>query len=141
MLVQASAKVGGEIYDRVDDKFTRAIIRSNGEPGAIGSAQNEFASHHLLPPADLLVNPRSLQLNISVFVLDDQISVLQCKVPSPLKLHLGRSGIRTGSYLEVIFQMSLVPVENEIDSGIDVFRNSPARTGARQLAILPDRCR
>src|SRR5579862_9077973 len=112
MLVQASAEVGGEIHDRVDDQFPRTIVRSNGEPGAVTSAQNEFAFHRLLPPVNLLVNPGCLKLNISAFVLNDEISVPQSKLAGPFKLHFGNRGIGTGSDLEVVFQMSLIAVEN-----------------------------
>ncbi len=150
MLISTAAKVGRECKDRIDHQLARPVISPNRETCAVRSAHHKVALHSPLASIDFLVNPRSLQSKVLTSALDHKRAVFHANGLCAIKLQFGLPRIRSRRNLKVILQMSLVPVENQIDSGIHAcvsnsgkLRHSRAplrRIIADEIVAFPGRC-
>src|SRR5208283_1379237 len=81
---------------------------------------NESAFYWQPTPGDLLIEARSLESGVAVLALDQESAVLQLKELGAVEFEFGLRGVGARRDLEVIFEASLVAVEDQVDSGIDV---------------------
>ena len=74
------------------------------------------------------------------FALNNQASVFQLQLFRAVKLQFRLRRIGSGRYLKVIFELALVPVKHQIDSGIKIFVTHAGKLRHTASAILRDRC-
>src|ERR1700751_1399141 len=96
------------------------VIRSHCEACPVIRVKNESRVDRLLFSGYLLIDARRLQGNASMPGVNDQRSVLYLQFPGSVELQLSLTGIRAGSYLKVILEVPLAPVENKTNPGINI---------------------
>src|SRR5579864_2357458 len=97
------------------------VVGSDGESRARCAAQNEAAFDRLPLASDLLIDPRSLEPHAAALALNNQGTILHPQVFCALELEFGLLRVGAGCDLEVIFQLSLISVEQETDSRVNIF--------------------
>src|SRR5215831_17342879 len=96
------------------------IVGANGESNPVPGAQDERTRNALLEAVDLLVHGGRLELDTSAFAADHERAAFQVKLLCAREFELRQREIGPRGNLEVVFEITLVSIEHEIDAGINV---------------------
>ncbi len=113
------------------------IVRVDLETDAVAGAQNKASCYRLAAVTVALVNLGCLQAQAAgVFSGKNQVTAAQFEFVCAVELEFGLRWLGAGGHLEIVFQLALVSVENQIDSGIDtrVVNSGKLRNAAVPLA-------
>src|SRR3989442_1038297 len=115
-----AAEVGGVREHRVDDQRAAPIVSAYLKADLV-RAFELVTARDLLPDAiRFLVDQRLLESNLPILDCQDKVSLtVERRSLRSFHNHGDRTGVRAGSYDEVIFQFSLVAVVHQIHAGID----------------------
>src|SRR2546427_3915886 len=120
LVIAAAAEVAGVRERRVDDQRAAPIVSAYLKADLMRAL--ELVTARDFPPDAiyLLVDHRLLESNLPILDRQDEVSLpVERRSLRSFHNHGDRTGVRAGSYDEVIFKFSLVAVVHQIHAGID----------------------